>query len=283
MVKLFQHKNTLSYQHVKADKAADDRVPDGLIKRCPKCGQEIFANKLDKYATCPNCCYGFRISAKHRIKWLVDDFDEWDAEIVPSDPLRFPNYDAKIQKAQKNSGLNESVLTGLARIKETKFALGIMDPTFIMGSLGQMTGEKLTRLFEKATEEKLPVILFTASGGARMQEGILSLMQMAKVSNAVAKHSQAGLLYIVVLTDPTTGGVTASFATQGDITLAESHAMVGFAGRRVIEQTIHEKIKPDLQDAENVLQHGFIDHIVKRQDEKELLHWLLQLGGDHRD
>lgn len=283
MVKLFQHKNTLTDKHVKADKDADDRVPDGLIKRCPKCGEEIFANKLDEYMTCPNCFYGFRISAKQRVEWLVDNFEEWDADIIPSDPLNFPNYKNKIEKAQQASGINESVLTGLARIGKSRFALGIMDPTFIMGSLGQMTGEKLTRLFEKATKEKLPVVLFTASGGARMQEGILSLMQMAKVSNAVAKHSKAGLLYIVVLTDPTTGGVTASFASQADITLAEPHAMVGFAGRRVIEQTIHEKIRPDLQDAENVLKHGFIDHIVKRQDEKKILSWLLQVGGEDHE
>ena len=174
-------------------------------------------------------------------------------------------------------------MTGKATINQTDFALGIMDPTFIMGSLGQMTGEKLTRLFEKATQNKLPVVLFTASGGARMQEGILSLMQMAKVSNAVARHSAAGLLYIVVLTDPTTGGVTASFASEGDITLAEPHALVGFAGRRVIEQTIHEKISADLQSAENVLKHGFIDHIVKRQDEKRTLAWLLKNGGQIND
>lgn len=278
-MQLFQHKNTLSQKHVKANKAADDRVPDGIIRKCPKCGQEVFANQLDEYATCPNCDYGFRISAKQRLPWLVDEFSEWDQELTPSDPLVFPNYQTKIAKAQKTSGINESVLTGLATIAKQKFAIGIMDPTFIMGSLGQMTGEKLTRLFEKATERKLAVVLFTASGGARMQEGILSLMQMAKVSNAVAKHSQAGLLYIVVLTDPTTGGVTASFATQGDITLAEPHAMVGFAGRRVIEQTIHQKLPADLQDAENVLQHGFIDHIVKRQDEKQVLSWLLRIGG----
>ena len=156
-----------------------------------------------------------------------------------------------------------------------------MDPTFIMGSLGQMTGEKLTCLFERATEEHLPVVLFTASGGARMQEGILSLIQMAKVSNAVAKHSQAGLFYLVILTDPTTGGVTASFASQGDIILAEPHAMVGFAGRRVIEQTIHEKVAPDLQDAENVLAHGFVDHIVKRSQEKKAIEWLIKVGGVH--
>lgn len=281
-MKLFQHKNTLTEKHIKANKQADDRVPDGLIKKCPKCGQEIFANKLDQYATCPSCHYGFRIPAKQRLQWLVDDFKEWAADITPSDPLCFPNYAIKIKKAKKTSGLNEAILTGFARIGKTKFALGIMDPTFIMGSLGQMTGEKLVQLFEKATEKRLSVVLFTCSGGARMQEGILSLMQMAKVSNAVAKHSEAGLLYIVVLTDPTTGGVTASFATQGDLILAEPHAMVGFAGRRVIEQTIHEKVKPDLQDAENVLKHGFIDQIVQRQDEKKLLPWLLQFGGvDH--
>lgn len=280
MVKLFPHKNTLSEKHVKANKQADDRVPDGLIRKCPKCECEIFKNQLDKYQTCPNCDYGFRISAKDRLKWLVDDFEEMDQELTPSDPLNFPNYGQKIARAQKTSGLNESVLTGIAQIDQTKFTLGIMDPTFIMGSLGQMTGEKLTRLFEKATKEKLPVVLFTASGGARMQEGILSLMQMAKVSNAVSRHSQAGLFYLVILTDPTTGGVSASFANQADITLAEPHAMVAFAGRRVIEQTIHQELPKDLQDAENVLKHGFIDQIVKRQDEKSLIPWLIKVGGE---
>lgn len=282
-MKLFQHKNTPSQTHIKADKAADDKVPDGLIKKCPKCGTEFFSSKLDEYYTCPNCDYGFRISAKTRLKWLVDEFEEMDAEIRPSDPLNFPNYDKKIERAKKASGLNESVLTGIAKIDKTQFALGIMDPTFIMGSLGQMTGEKLTRLFETATEKGLPVVLFTASGGARMQEGILSLMQMAKVSNAVARHSQAGLMYLVILTDPTTGGVTASFASQADITLAEPHAIVGFAGRRVIEQTIHERVAPDLQDSENVLKHGFIDHIVKRQDEKTLIPYLLTFGGGNNE
>lgn len=283
MIKLFPHKNTLTEKHVKANKDADDRVPDGILKKCPKCHTEIFVNQLDSYLICPNCDYGFRIPAKKRIEWLVDDFEEWDKAVEPSDPLSFPNYDQKIAKAKKNSGLNEAVLTGQAKIDGQTFALGIMDPTFIMGSLGQMTGEKITRLFEKATEKRLPVVLFTASGGARMQEGILSLMQMAKVSNAVAKHSQAGLLYIAVLTDPTTGGVTASFATEADITLAEPHAMVGFAGHRIIEQTIHQEIAPDLQDAENVLKHGFIDHIVKRQDEKKTLAWLLRFGGEVND
>lgn len=279
-MKLFRHENTLSEKHVKADKAADDKVPTGIIKKCRHCGKEIFANELDEYGTCPHCGYGFRIAAKQRIKWLVDDFHEWDAEITVSDPLHFPQYQQTVAHARKSSGLKEAVLTGQAKIGQEDFALGIMDPTFIMGSLGQMTGEKLTRLFEKATRKQLPVVLFTASGGARMQEGILSLMQMAKASNAVAHHGQAGLLYIVILTDPTTGGVTASFASQGDITLAEPHALVGFAGRRVIEQTIHQKLPADLQSAENVLHHGFIDHIVKRQDEKKALAWLLQFGGE---
>ena len=282
-MKLFQHENTPSQTHIKANKLADDKVPDGLIFNCPKCHTEIFADNLDEYATCPNCDYGFRIAARKRLPWLVDSFTEWDADIEPSDPLSFPNYEQKIAKAKKASKLNESVLTGKATINQIDFALGIMDPTFIMGSLGQMTGEKITRLFEKATQNRLPVVLFTASGGARMQEGILSLMQMAKVSNAVARHSAAGLLYIVVLTDPTTGGVTASFASEGDITLAEPHALVGFAGRRVIEQTIHEKISADLQSAENILKHGFIDHIVKRQDEKQTLAWLLKNGGQIND
>lgn len=282
-MKLFQHKNTLTDKHIKVDKIADDRVPDGILRKCPQCNQEIFTDQLDEFANCPNCNYGFRIPAKQRIKWIVDEFTEWDKEIKPSDPLHFPNYDQKIKKAMKASGLKEAVLTGQAIIEKNKFALGIMDPTFIMGSLGQMTGEKITSLFERATDQKLPVVLFTASGGARMQEGILSLMQMAKVSNAVAKHSQAGLLYIVVLTDPTTGGVTASFASQGDIILAEPHAIVAFAGRRVIEQTIHQKVTPYLQSAENVLNHGFIDHIVKRKDEKKILAWLLKIGGKHND
>lgn len=278
-MKLFLHKNTPTETHIKADKVADNKVPDGLLRKCPKCHHEIFANELDEFRECPYCFYGFRISAKKRLAWLVDQAQEWDKDIVPSDPLHFPGYQEKVVRAQKISGLKEAVWTGLAKINETQFALGIMDPTFIMGSLGQMTGEKLTRLFEKATKKKLPVVLFAASGGARMQEGILSLMQMAKVSNAVAKHSQAGLFYLVVLTDPTTGGVTASFASQGDIILAEPHAIIGFAGRRVIEQTIHQKVALDLQDAENVLAHGFIDQIVKREEEKKMIEWLIKVGG----
>lgn len=280
-MKLFPHKNTPTDTHIKANKAADDRVPDGLLRKCPKCHHEIFANELNKFYECPYCFYGFRISAKKRLSWLVDQVQEWDKDIESSNPLKFPDYQKKIKHAQKISGLKESVWTGLAKINQTQFSLAIMDPTFIMGSLGQMTGEKLTRLFEKATLQHLPVVLFAASGGARMQEGILALMQMGKVSNAVARHSQAGLFYLVVLTDPTTGGVTASFASQGDIIIAEPHAIVGFAGKRVIEQTIHEKVAADLQDAENVLNHGFIDHIVRRSREKRIIEWLIKVGGYH--
>lgn len=280
-MKLFRHINTLSERHVKANQAADDKVPDNLWVRCPNCGQTVVKAELDQYATCPHCNAGWRISARQRIKWLVDDFAEMDQDLQPTDFLHFPGYSGKLAKAQAKTGLNDSVLTGSARIGDQHFGLGIMDPQFIMGSMGTITGEKITRLFEWATKNSEPVVLFTASGGARMQEGILSLMQMAKISNAVSDHSDAGLLYITVLTDPTTGGVTASFAMQGDIILAEPHAMVGFAGRRVIEQTIHQKVPKSLQSAENIEKHGFIDHIVKRQDEKETLAKLIQMGGGH--
>lgn len=279
MVQLFQNNNTLSEQHIKADRLADQKVPDGMIKRCLKCQTEFFNTQVNHFNECPNCGYGFRITAKKRLAWLVDESEQWQAELGVTDPLKFPNYAEKVQKAQKLTGLNESVWTGKARINQTEFALGIMDPYFIMGSLGQQTGEKITHLFEQATDLNLPVVLFTASGGARMQEGIMSLMQMAKITNAIKRHSEAGLLYLVVLCDPTTGGVTASFASLGDITLAEPHALVGFAGRRVIEQTIHQQLPADAQDAEQVLQHGFIDAIVKRSEEKQRIEWLLKVGA----
>ena len=273
-MKLYEKSNTLSDHLVKTDPRADERVPDGIYRRCPICQTVFTAQQMDEYQTCPNCGYGFRISAQKRLGWLVDDF---------TDPLGFPGYQAKLAKAQVATGLNDSVLTGEAKIEKVVFNLAIMDPTFIMGSLGSTTGEKLTRLVEAATQARRPVVIFTASGGARMQEGIHSLMQMQKVSTALAEHHRAGLLSIVVLTDPTTGGVTASFAMQADLTLAEPHALVGFAGRRVIEQTTHEQIAHDLQQAENVLRHGFIDQIISRQVEKQTLHQLLRLGGRQDD
>ncbi|KRN89039.1 acetyl-coenzyme a carboxylase carboxyl transferase subunit beta [Ligilactobacillus ceti DSM 22408] len=276
-MQLFEQDNTLSNKHIKANKHQQAKIPKGTFKKCPKCQQDFFYKELGQYQTCPHCQYGFRISAQERLRWLAEDFEEWDADLKTDiNPLDFPNYEEKLAKAQTATQLNESILTGCAIIEQQKCALGIMDPNFIMGSLGTVTGEKITRLFERATQEKLPVVLYTASGGARMQEGIFSLMQMAKISGAVSEHSAAGLLYIVVLTDPTTGGVTASFAMQGDLIIAEPHALIGFAGKRVIEQTMKQKIPENLQDAETLLQNGFIDAIIAREQQKEKLAWLLK-------
>lgn len=284
-MQLFDELKTLGHKHVKANKEAQQKVPTGLWISCPKCHKSFYHKDLGIYQACPSCQYGFRISARERLAWLVDDFKEMDATLQTKDPLDFPGYQAKLAKAQASTKLNDSVLTGIAKIGKKEFALGIMDPKFIMGSLGTITGEKITRLFEEATRKNLAVVLFTASGGARMQEGIFSLMQMAKVSQAVKKHSNAGLFYLTVLTDPTTGGVTASFAMQGDIILAEPRALVGFAGKRVIEQTIHQRVPEDLQDAETVLKEGFIDAIVPRAKQKETIAWLLatnQKKGGHQ-
>ncbi|MFQ7235800.1 MAG: acetyl-CoA carboxylase carboxyltransferase subunit beta, partial [Enterococcus hulanensis] len=202
-------------------------------------------------------------------------FADWDNQLEQKNPIDFPEYLAKIETTKEKTGLDEAVLTGKATINNQTVAIGVMDANFIMGSMGTVVGEKITRLFEKALTEKLPVVLFTASGGARMQEGIFSLMQMAKISAAVKRHSNAGLLYITVLTDPTTGGVTASFAMEGDIILAEPQTLVGFAGRRVIEQTIRQQLPDDFQKAEFLLQHGFIDQIVPRMKLRDRLSQLL--------
>lgn len=252
-------------------------VPEGMFQKCPHCQKAVYSKDLGEEKVCPNCGYAFRIGAQERLRLIFDGkyFEEWDENIVSSNPLDFPGYEDKVVNAQIKTGLREAVLTGKESIHDYPVAFGIMDPYFMMGSMGQAAGEKITCLFEKATEEKLPVVLFTASGGARMQEGILSLMQMAKTSAAVAKHSEAGLLYITVLTDPTTGGVTASFAMQGDIILSEPNALIGFAGRRVIEQTIKETLPADFQRAEKVLEHGFIDKIVPRNELRSMLGKLL--------
>lgn len=260
-----------------------DQVPTNLWQRCPICQQTCYTKELGPFKVCPHCHYGFRLTAWARLKQLTATFTPWDEQLTTQDPLNFPGYAEKLARAQAVTQLNDSVLTGRAKIGTSFCALGIMDAYFMMGSMGTVTGEKITRLFERATQARLPVVLFTASGGARMQEGIHSLMQMTKISQAVAAHSAAGLLYVVVLTDPTTGGVTASFAMEGDIILAEPHALVGFAGRRVIEQTINEQLPADFQRAEQVLQAGFIDRIVPREHLKGELAQLLQLhtsGGE---
>ena len=280
-MKLFRKRPYIPIAQVPASKADDQKpiVPEGLWEKCPNCQKTIYSKDLGKDKVCPHCAYNFRIPAYERISSIVDEgtVDEWNALMPEENPLAFPGYENKLKIAKEKTGLDEAVVTGAAFINKHKVALCVMDSNFIMASMGKVVGEKLTRAFERATVEKLPIIVFTASGGARMQEGIMSLMQMAKVSVAVSNHSKAGLLYITVLTDPTTGGVTASFAMQGDIILAETGATVGFAGKRVIEQTIKAKLPEGFQTAEKVLENGFIDKIVARKDLRRALQHLLLL------
>lgn len=254
-------------------------VPDNMWAKCPSCKRMLYMKDMGEAKICPYCQYSFRITAWERLALTIDEnsFEEWSQNLTTNDPLTFPGYQEKIQKLKEKTGLDEAVLTGEATIENQPVAIGVMDTHFIMGSLSTVVGEKICRLFEEATRLNLPVVLFTASGGARMQEGILSLMQMAKISAAIKRHSQAGLLYITVLTDPTTGGVTASFAMEGDIILAEPQSLIGFAGRRVIEQTIKQELPDDFQKAEFLLEHGFVDQIVPRKELKNRLVMLLTL------
>ncbi|HFH9922242.1 TPA: acetyl-CoA carboxylase, carboxyltransferase subunit beta [Streptococcus suis] len=263
---------------------AKPEVPDELFSKCPACKVILYKNDLGLEKTCQHCSYNFRITAQERLALTVDDgsFEELFTGIETKNPLDFPNYLEKLAATRQKTGLDEAVLTGKATIGGQPVALGIMDSHFIMASMGTVVGEKITRLFELAIEERLPVVLFTASGGARMQEGIMSLMQMAKISAAVKRHSNAGLFYLTVLTDPTTGGVTASFAMEGDIILAEPQTLVGFAGRRVIESTVRENLPDDFQKAEFLQEHGFVDAIVKRQDLPTTISRLLRMHGGVR-
>lgn len=247
---------------------------------CKKCNHEDTKYNLIKNDyICPNCGYYFRLGARSRIDQICDwnSFHELHAGLTSRDFLEFPGYQEKLDKAMNTTKEEDAVVCGIASVAGNEFAIFVMDSKFIMASMGSVVGEKITRLFEYATEHKLPVIGFTASGGARMQEGVLSLMQMAKVSGAVKNHSNAGLLYITVLTDPTTGGVTASFAMQGDIILAEPGALVGFAGRRVVEQTTKSKLPDNFQSAEFLLEHGFVDAIVPRAELRDTLAELLTI------
>ena len=257
------------------------KIPDGTWVKCSHCGKTIYQKELTEYKICPECGGHFRIGAWERIAITCDEnsFEEFNAGLTSLNPIDFPKYDEIIKNAQKRSGLKEGVVTGKCRIEGIETILCVMDSNFMMGSMGSVVGEKITRAFEKATEEKLPIIVFTTSGGARMQEGIISLMQMAKISAAVRRHSDNGLLYITVLTDPTTGGVTASFAMLGDIILSEPGATIGFAGKRVIEQTIRQELPEGFQTAEFQLKHGFVDKIVKRKYLKMVLAKLLRLHG----
>lgn len=262
--------------------AADKKlsVPDNLLYRCPRCGGVILMEDFERNRkVCGECGYHSRLSAPERLKLTADpdSFEEFDAGMRSKNPLDFRGYPKKVEQLQKATGLSDAIVTGVCTIKGQRCVVGVMDSRFMMASMGSVVGEKITRAFEYAMERRLPVVLFTASGGARMQEGIISLMQMAKTSGAVSRHSAAGLLYITVLTDPTTGGVTASFASLGDIIIAEPKVLVGFAGRRVIEATIKEKLPDDFQTAEFLLSHGFVDMVVNRHEMRRTLGRLLKM------
>ena len=255
-------------------------VPEGLLRKCNKCGGAIIAEDVKKdHYICPKCGGYFRVHARRRIEMVTDEgsFEEWDSDLQGGNPLEYKGYEEKLEKLQEKTGLSEAVITGKAKIDGRETAIGVCDGRFLMASMGEAVGEKIARAVERATEERLPVILFACSGGARMQEGIVSLMQMAKTSAALKHHSDAGLLYISILTDPTTGGVTASFAMLGDVILAEPKALIGFAGPRVIEQTIGQKLPEGFQRAEFLLEHGFLDAIVERPQMKAVLSTILAL------
>lgn len=263
-----------------AARASRPEVPEGLLRKCNKCGAAIIAEdvKQGNYI-CPKCGGYFRIHAYRRIQMVIDEgtFEEWDHDLTGGNPVNYKGYPEKVQALQEKTGLKEAVVTGRGKINGRETVIAVCDGRFLMASMGWAVGEKITRAVERATEEKLPVIIFSCSGGARMQEGITSLMQMAKTSAALERHSKAGLLYVSVLTEPTTGGVTASFAMLGDIILAEPGALIGFAGPRVIEQTIRQKLPKGFQRAEFLVEHGFVDDIVRREDLKETLGKILEM------
>jgi len=260
---------TESFQNNSRKAAAGPEVPEGLLKKCNHCKAAIISEDAKNgHYTCPKCGGYFRIHAVRRIEIIADEnsFEEWDRGMAGKNPLGFAGYPEKLEQHKEKTGLDEAIVTGKAKIEGQEVVIGVCDGRFMMASMGFAVGEKIARAVERATEQRLPVVIFACSGGARMQEGIVSLMQMAKTAAALKRHSDAGQLYISVLTDPTTGGVTASYAMLGDIILAEPNALIGFAGPRVIEQTIGQKLPKGFQRSEFLLEHGFIDRIVKRSD-----------------
>ena len=262
----------------KNTKASDMLI--GKWVKCDECKEILYKEEVkNNLSVCPNCGKHFRLSARRRITQIIDEgtFEEINENMKTTNPLEFDGYLDKIKLLQEKTKIQEAVKTGFGKIQGQDVAIGVMDGNFMMGSMGSVVGEKITYLIEEAIKRKNPLILFCASGGARMQEGIVSLMQMAKTSSALAKLDEEGLLYISVLTDPTTGGVTASFAMLGDIILAEPDSLIGFAGPRVIEQTMKQKLPDGFQKAEFLLEHGFIDKIVERKDMKETLAQILKM------
>ena len=270
--------NEAEEKPVRNSRAADMMI--GKWVKCDNCKEIIYKDDLhDNLSVCPNCGKHFRLSARRRIKQIADEgtFEEIGEDILTKDPLKFDGYMKKVETLKEKTKIQEAVKCGICEIEGEKAVLAVMDGNFLMGSMGGAVGERITLAIETAMDEKLPLIIFSVSGGARMQEGIISLMQMAKTSAAIEKFNQAGGLYISVFTDPTTGGVTASFASLGDIILAEPKALIGFAGPRVIEQTIRQKLPEGFQSAEFLLEHGFIDKIVERKDMKETIAKLIRM------
>ena len=256
-------------------------IPVGKWVKCEKCGEILYKETLhENFSVCPNCGNHFRLSARRRIKQITDEnsFIPFEVDIKETNPLNLDGYMEKLEGLRNKTGIDEAVVCGIGKINEEKAVICVMDGNFLMGSMGSVVGEKITYSIEKAIELNLPIIIFSVSGGARMQEGIISLMQMAKTSSAIAKLNDSGILFISVLTDPTYGGVTASFASLGDIILAEPKAMIGFAGPRVIKQTIGEELPEGFQTSEFLLEHGFVDKIVERKDMKETLYKLIRFN-----
>ncbi|MEG0895443.1 MAG: acetyl-CoA carboxylase, carboxyltransferase subunit beta [Oscillospiraceae bacterium] len=264
----------------KAEKNATVNIPEDLLFKCPRCSNVMFMDVFESnFKVCSECNYHARLNVRERMEITVDkeSFLEYDSEMKSKNPIEFDGYEQKIEQMSKITFLKDAVITGECTIRQEKCVIAIMDSNFMMASMGSVVGEKIARAFENATKKNLPIVIFTASGGARMQEGIVSLMQMAKTSAAAKRHSDKGLLYITVLTDPTTGGVTASFASLGDIIIAEPKALIGFAGRRVIEGTIKQRLPDDFQSAEFMLEHGFVDMIEDRNNMRKTLSNLIKI------
>jgi len=260
------------------NKIKEIKKPEFL--KCSECGKEILKELVhSNLSTCVYCGNLFRVPARKRIEMVADKetFVETDSQTVSKDPLNFPDYKDKLEKAKKETGLNEAIVCGKCKIGGYKTGLAVMDPYFMMGSMGQIVGEKITDIAAECLKDGIPLIIFTASGGARMQEGVISLLQMSRTTAAINKMHDAGLLYVTVLTNPTTGGVTASFAMQGDIILSEPKALIGFAGPRVIQQTVKDKLPDEFQTAEYLLEKGMIDRIVERKDMRATLAHILSL------
>ncbi|MGS0665533.1 acetyl-CoA carboxylase, carboxyltransferase subunit beta [Staphylococcus arlettae] len=280
MFKDFFNRSSKKKKYVTVSDSKQNDVPAGIMTKCPQCKKIMYTKELsENLNVCFNCDHHIALTAYKRIDAISDEgtFTEFDKGMTSANPLDFPSYEEKLQKDQQKTELNEAVVTGTAELDGMPFGVAVMDARFRMGSMGSVVGEKICRIIEYCTEHRMPFILFSASGGARMQEGIISLMQMGKTSVSLKRHSEAGLLYISYITNPTTGGVSASFASVGDINLGEPKALIGFAGRRVIEQTINEKLPDDFQTAEFLLEHGQLDKVVHRKEMKDTLTTILKM------